>query len=205
MAQRHHNARSGVACPGTSKEPNDCGAVARRVGKSSTAKAERFREGNIGLVQAWTIDRACRLLAALELSERVRVPREARRSSNPCRCAQVRARHGSLEQEQMRGLARHEKQGHSNYDVNKDQFPHDVIRVVTDESRGARNDFMIVVHSHPSGEPTPSPEDVAVTQEIVKAAKALDIECLDHIVIGEPADSFAQKKRDSCLTTRRLK
>ena len=43
---------------------------------------------------------------------------------------------------------------------------------------------MIVVHNHPSGDPTPSPEDVAVTREIVQAGKLLDIEVLDHLVIG---------------------
>jgi len=43
---------------------------------------------------------------------------------------------------------------------------------------------MIVVHNHPSGDPTPSPEDIAVTREIVAAGKLLDIEVLDHLVIG---------------------
>jgi DNA repair protein RadC len=43
---------------------------------------------------------------------------------------------------------------------------------------------LVVVHNHPSGDPTPSPEDVAVTREIVAAGKLLDIEVLDHLVIG---------------------
>jgi DNA repair protein RadC len=43
---------------------------------------------------------------------------------------------------------------------------------------------MIVAHNHPSGDPAPSPEDVKVTRELVKAGKLLDIEILDHIVIG---------------------
>lgn len=43
---------------------------------------------------------------------------------------------------------------------------------------------MILVHNHPSGDPTPSPEDVAVTREIVQAGKLLDIDVLDHLVIG---------------------
>lgn len=43
---------------------------------------------------------------------------------------------------------------------------------------------LIVAHNHPSGDPTPSPEDVRVTQELVKAGKLLSIEVLDHIVIG---------------------
>jgi DNA repair protein RadC len=43
---------------------------------------------------------------------------------------------------------------------------------------------IIAAHNHPSGDPTPSPDDVAVTRVIVAAGKLLDIECLDHIIIG---------------------
>jgi DNA repair protein RadC len=43
---------------------------------------------------------------------------------------------------------------------------------------------IIVVHNHPSGDPTPSPEDVKVTRELVAAGKLLDVEVLDHLVIG---------------------
>ena len=43
---------------------------------------------------------------------------------------------------------------------------------------------VIIVHNHPSGDPGPSAEDVSVTREIIAAGKALDIEVLDHIVIG---------------------
>jgi DNA repair protein RadC len=44
---------------------------------------------------------------------------------------------------------------------------------------------LIVVHNHPSGDPTPSPEDVAVTRTLVEAGKLMDIEVLDHLVIGK--------------------
>src|SRR5258706_126831 len=44
---------------------------------------------------------------------------------------------------------------------------------------------IIVAHNHPSGEPNPSPEDVLVTREIVEAGRLLDVECLDHLVIGQ--------------------
>ena len=43
---------------------------------------------------------------------------------------------------------------------------------------------IIVAHNHPSGDPSPSPEDVAITKEIVSAGKLLGIEVLDHLVIG---------------------
>ena len=44
---------------------------------------------------------------------------------------------------------------------------------------------MIVAHNHPSGDPTPSPEDVRVTARIVEAGRLLDVEVLDHLVIGQ--------------------
>lgn len=43
---------------------------------------------------------------------------------------------------------------------------------------------LIVAHNHPSGDPAPSPEDVNVTRQIVQAGKLLDIDVLDHIIIG---------------------
>jgi DNA repair protein RadC len=44
---------------------------------------------------------------------------------------------------------------------------------------------IIVAHNHPSGDPTPSPDDVAVTRAILQAGKLLDIDVLDHLVIGQ--------------------
>lgn len=44
---------------------------------------------------------------------------------------------------------------------------------------------IIVAHNHPSGDPAPSPEDIAVTRAIVEAGRLLDIEVLDHLIIGK--------------------
>jgi DNA repair protein RadC len=43
---------------------------------------------------------------------------------------------------------------------------------------------LIVVHNHPSGDPAPSPDDIAITRALVQAGKLLDVEVLDHLVIG---------------------
>jgi DNA repair protein RadC len=43
---------------------------------------------------------------------------------------------------------------------------------------------IVVAHNHPSGDPAPSPDDVATTRAIVQAGKLLDINVLDHVVIG---------------------
>lgn len=54
---------------------------------------------------------------------------------------------------------------------------------------------IVVAHNHPSGDPTPSPEDVRVTRDLVAAGKLLDIEVLDHLVIGRNRYvSLRQKK-----------
>ena len=44
---------------------------------------------------------------------------------------------------------------------------------------------LVLAHNHPSGDPSPSPEDVAVTRSIVEAGKLLDITVLDHLVISK--------------------
>jgi DNA repair protein RadC len=43
---------------------------------------------------------------------------------------------------------------------------------------------IIVAHNHPSGDPSPSPEDIRVTRQLVKSGELLDINVLDHIIIG---------------------
>ena len=43
---------------------------------------------------------------------------------------------------------------------------------------------IIIAHNHPSSDPSPSPEDVAVTRALVEAGKLLDIQCLDHVIVG---------------------
>lgn len=43
---------------------------------------------------------------------------------------------------------------------------------------------VIAVHNHPSGDPQPSAEDIAVTKELIAAAATLDIEFVDHVIIG---------------------
>jgi DNA repair protein RadC len=44
---------------------------------------------------------------------------------------------------------------------------------------------ILCVHNHPSGDPTPSPEDVAITRRLMDAGRLLGIDVLDHIVVGD--------------------
>jgi DNA repair protein RadC len=54
---------------------------------------------------------------------------------------------------------------------------------------------IIVAHNHPSGNPEPSPEDRSVTRKIKDACELLDIQLLDHLIIGADGKrfSFAEK------------
>ncbi len=44
---------------------------------------------------------------------------------------------------------------------------------------------VIFVHNHPSGDPTPSPEDIALTRQLAEAGRLLGIEVLDHVIVGD--------------------
>ena len=58
--------------------------------------------------------------------------------------------------------------------------PAEVLRAAVIESAPS----IIIAHNHPSGDPTPSPEDVSITRDLVQAGKLLGIDLLDHVVIG---------------------
>src|SRR5436190_2251611 len=48
---------------------------------------------------------------------------------------------------------------------------------------------VIVVHNHPSGDPSPSQTDHSLTRRLAEAAELLQIKLLDHIIIGAPSDT----------------
>ena len=50
---------------------------------------------------------------------------------------------------------------------------------------------VVVVHNHPSGDPTPSSEDVRITRQLVEAGKVVGIGVLDHVVLGKAAQEGA--------------
>ena len=48
---------------------------------------------------------------------------------------------------------------------------------------------LILVHNHPSGDPTPSEADIKVTRDLIRAGQLLKIEVLDHIILGRRTDA----------------
>ena len=59
--------------------------------------------------------------------------------------------------------------------------PRDVFREAAAGSAAA----IVLFHNHPSGDPTPSPDDVELTERLVEAGELMGIEVLDHIILGE--------------------
>lgn len=60
--------------------------------------------------------------------------------------------------------------------------PREVFRVAVREGASS----IIVAHNHPSGDPEPSPEDLAITKRLVRIGEELDVRVLDHVIIGDP-------------------
>ena len=62
--------------------------------------------------------------------------------------------------------------------------PREVMRPAIIESASA----IVLIHNHPSGDPTPSAEDIRITRQLIEAAKIVDIKLLDHVIIGRCSD-----------------
>lgn len=51
---------------------------------------------------------------------------------------------------------------------------------------------VILVHNHPSGDPTPSAEDIKITRQLVSAGEIMGIKVLDHVILGDTAMSLRE-------------
>jgi RadC-like JAB domain len=95
---------------------------------------------------------------------------------------------GYLDQEQLRVLCLDTKNRlQKMHVVYQGSLNTSMIRVgeVFKEPLRVNSASIIVAHNHPSGEPNPSPEDVLITRAIVSAGELLDVDVLDHLVIGQ--------------------
>ncbi len=59
---------------------------------------------------------------------------------------------------------------------------------------------MVILHNHPTGDPTPSPEDISLTRAVIQAGKLMDIELLDHLVVGSGDRFISLKERGLAFT-----
>jgi len=134
--------------------------------------------------------KATQVKAALEIGRRLllALPQERLQIRSPADVADLLMLEMSLlDQEHMRAVLLDTKNNVQRVaQVYAGSLNTAVVRVgeVFREAIRANAASIIVVHNHPSGDPTPSPEDVRVTEMLVDAGKLLDIAVLDHIVIG---------------------
>lgn len=172
-------------------------------GENAIAMAQRLLAhfgGKVGLARANVEElctakgvgeaKAAQLKAALELGKRMHLaaPEERPRINAPADIANLfLLEMGLLEREEMRVALLDTK----NYlmktaTVYQGSLNAAVVRTAEVFREPVRANCLSVVllHNHPSGDPTPSPEDIRVTEHLVNAGRLLDIEVLDHIVIG---------------------
>lgn len=135
--------------------------------------------------------KACQIKAALEMGRRLLKEEPAERLTVRCPADVARIlmlEMGHLDQEHLRVVLLNTKnQVMAMQEVYKGSVNTSLVRVAELFRDAIRQNCpaMVVVHNHPSGDPTPSHEDVHLTEQIVNAGKMLDIEVLDHLVITQ--------------------
>ncbi len=135
--------------------------------------------------------KASQIKAAIELGRRLTLetPEERPAINSPADAAAlVQYEMSALEQEHLRViLLDRRNRVMETAEVYKGSVSSSQIRIgeVFKEAIRKNASALVVIHNHPSGDPTPSPDDVAVTRAIVQAGKLLDVEVLDHLVIGQ--------------------
>ncbi len=145
--------------------------------------------------------KAHRLTAAFELGRRciVALPAERLRIKSPADAANLLlADMGALEQEELRTIIVDTKnQLLKIHTVYVGSLNTAVVRIaeVFREAVRLNAAALIVVHNHPSGDVSPSPEDVQVTRQLVEAGKLLSIDVLDHLVLGQGGRWLSLKER----------
>jgi DNA repair protein RadC len=77
--------------------------------------------------------------------------------------------------------------------------PREVFRAAIQNGASA----IVLAHNHPTGDPTPSAEDIRITRQLIEAGKIIDISVIDHVVIGRHANGKSRftSMRESELCT----
>jgi DNA repair protein RadC len=135
--------------------------------------------------------KAAQIKAGLEMGRRLLLttPDERPQVGSPGDAANLlMVEMGYLEQEHLRVLLLDTKNRVlSSPTVYRGNVNTSVIRIAEVFREAVRQNCpaIIVAHNHPSGDPSPSPEDVNVTRQMVRAGELLDIQVLDHLIIGQ--------------------
>ncbi len=163
------------------------------VGLARTGFAELCAERGLGEAKA------AQLQAALELGKRLTAagPEERPAVRYPEDVANLlQAEMALLEQEHLRALLLNTRnQLLAKAEIYRGSVHTAVVRIgeLFREALRQNAPAIILVHNHPSGDPTPSPDDIAMTKQAVAAGELLDVEVVDHIVIAH--GGFTSMKR----------
>lgn len=134
--------------------------------------------------------KAAQIKAAIELGRRLvlEAPEEKPSVHSPADAAElVQYEMSALEQEELRVLLLDTRNRVQHVEtVYRGSVNSSQVRVAEIFKAAIRRNAsnIIVIHNHPSGDPTPSPDDVAITRVILQAGELLDVKLLDHIIIG---------------------
>ena len=145
--------------------------------------------------------RAAQLQAVLETARRLTIPTDEEKytiQSPADAAALVRAEMEFLDHEELRVLVLNTKnQVEANLLLYQGTINSSVLRAaeIFRPAITRKCPNIIICHNHPSGDPTPSPEDIAVTEQLIEAGKVLDVELLDHLVIGHHHRFISLKER----------
>ncbi|MEX0710318.1 MAG: DNA repair protein RadC [Chloroflexota bacterium] len=179
--------------------PNDelLALVLSGAGASAAARTILDEVGIAGLAEPSASDlgplgrtRTLRLLAAVELGRRVASawPPAGWRIRSPADLAErLLPAMGHLEREELRSVLLNTKNVVTGMvTVYAGNLAGSSVRIgeVFRDAVRRQAASMVVVHNHPSGDPSPSAEDLRITRELAEAGRLLDIDLLDHLVIG---------------------
>jgi DNA repair protein RadC len=171
------------------------GASALDVGRELLARFDLGSLGHATVAELCAVDgcgpaKALQIQAAIELGRRavMAAPEDRLQLSTPGDAARLLSLDMSrLEQEHLRVVLLNVKNCVLGvHEVYKGSVNASLVRVgeVFREPVRRNCPAIIIAHNHPSGDPDPSAEDVHITRQIVQAGKLLDIDVLDHLIIG---------------------
>ncbi len=144
--------------------------------------------------------RAVELKACLELGKRLLTSPGLEKPTIRCPAdaAHLVVDMGLLDQEHLRVLLLNTKNHVLGiHDIYKGSLNSSLIRVGELFREAIRQNCaaIVLVHNHPSGDPAPSRDDIQVTREAVAAGKLLDVELLDHLIIGRGDRWLSMKEK----------
>ncbi len=173
-----------------SKKENVLALSNKLFGKYNLKSLSKLKIGSLKKQLGIGDAKACKIIACFELGKRLSSFKETKRPV--IKSAKDIAKlfihdMGSLEKEHFKGIYLDTRKriikeetifiGSLNESV---VHPREIFKPALDESAAA----IILLHNHPSGDPSPSSFDIKITEELVKAGNLLGIEVLDHIIIG---------------------